>query len=172
MTGIVPAKPREIKEGQNARVERSELIERYEAGPAEVREALAGITPAGLDRRPAPDAWTAREIAHHLADSETNSYVRLRRLLAEDGVVIVGYDEAEWARRLAYDQPIEPSLAVLDAVRAASSQLLRTLDDDAFARTGTHSESGDYSVDTWLAIYAGHAHDHADQIRRARQGRP
>jgi hypothetical protein len=152
-------------------MDRNQLIERYEAGPAEVRAALDGITPSELDRRPAPGAWTTREIAHHLADSESNSYVRLRRLLAEDDVLIWAYDEEEWARRLAYDRPIEPSLAVLEAVRAASAQLLRTLDDDAFARTGKHSESGDYSVATWLAIYADHAHVHADQIRRARQGR-
>ena len=35
-------------------------------------------------------------------------------------------------------------------------------------RAGTHSESGAYSVDKWLQIYAVHAHNHADQIRRAR----
>jgi len=34
--------------------------------------------------------------------------------------------------------------------------------------SGVHSESGSYSVDRWLEIYAGHCHDHADQIRTAR----
>jgi hypothetical protein len=37
-------------------------------------------------------------------------------------------------------------------------------------RSGEHSESGPYSVDRWLRIYAEHSHDHADQIRRARRG--
>jgi hypothetical protein len=151
-------------------MDRAALIEQYEEGPSVVRAAFDGITPPELDRRPAPDAWTAREIAHHLADSETNSYIRLRRLLAEDDVVIVGYDEAEWARRLHYGRPIEPSLAVFEAVRLASAQLLHTLTDADFARTGKHTESGDYSVSTWLEIYASHGHDHANQIRRAREG--
>jgi hypothetical protein len=149
---------------------RDELIDRYEEGPGVVRKALEGITAEELDRRPAPQAWTAREVVHHLADSETNSYIRIRRLLAEDDVTIVGYDEAEWARRLAYDRPIDPSLAVLDAVRAATTQLLRTLEVGQFERTGRHSESGTYSVDDWLQIYADHAHLHADQIQRAREG--
>ena len=35
-------------------------------------------------------------------------------------------------------------------------------------REGTHSESGRYSVETWLRIYAEHAHRHARQIREAR----
>ena len=151
--------------------ERAGLIERYRTGAADVEAALAGITDEELDRRPAePDACTARQVAHHLADSETMAYLRLRRLIAEDEPLIQGYDELEWARRLHYDRPIEPSLAVLAGVRAASLQLLRSLTPAEWERTGTHSESGPYSVEGWLEIYAGHGHDHADQIRRVRAG--
>ena len=149
--------------------ERAELIERYRAGAAAVADAVDGITEAELDHRPAGEGeWTAREVIHHLADSESMAYIRLRRLIAEDDPLIQGYDEPEWARRLHYDRPIEPSLAVLAAVRGASLQLLESLDDAEWARTGTHSESGPYSVDGWLRIYAAHPREHADQIRRAR----
>jgi hypothetical protein len=152
-------------------MDRSELIARYAEGPAVVDIALAGITEAELDRRADPTAWTAREIAHHLADSEANSYVRLRKLLAEESPTIVGYDQDVWAKALDYaERPIEPSLAVFRAVRAASSDLLSRLDQAAFVRSGTHTESGAYSVDTWLEIYAAHAHDHAAQISSARAG--
>ncbi len=99
-----------------------------------------------------------------------SAYVRLRRLIAEDAPVIAGYDEPEWARRLHYERPIETSLEVLQAVRGASQQLLMTLTPDEWERSGTHSESGEYSVDDWLGIYSEHSHEHADQIRRARRG--
>jgi hypothetical protein len=150
-------------------MDRTALLDHFRTGYDDVVEALAAITPDELDRRP-PDGWTAREIAHHLADSEATAYVRLRRLVAEDDPTIIGYDEEEFARRLHYDRPIEPSLAVLAAVRAASLQLLESLTHDEWQRSGTHSDSGAYSVDDWLRIYAGHSHDHADQIRRARRG--
>lgn len=151
--------------------ERTALIDRYRTGAAEVVAALAGITDEELDRQPAEaDSWTARQVAHHLADSEAMAYIRLRRLIAEDEPVIAGYDEPEWARRLHYDRPIEPSVAVLAAVRAASLQLLETLTPAELNRTGTHSESGPYSVHQWLEIYANHAHEHAEQIRAARTG--
>ncbi len=146
------------------------LMDRYASAAGAVDDALAGIDEADLDRRPPSGEWTARQIVHHLADSESMAYVRLRRLIAEDDPVIAGYDEPEWARRLHYDRPIEPSLAVLRAVRAASHQLLTTLTPEEWARSGTHSDSGSYSVERWLAIYAEHSHDHADQIRRARRG--
>ncbi len=149
---------------------RQALLDRYASGAGAVDDALAGITEEELDRRPPSGEWTAREIVHHLADSESMAYIRLRRVVAEDEPLIEGYDEPDWARRLHYDRPIEPSQAVVRAVRAASHQLLTTLTADEWSRTGTHSEGGAYSVDGWLAIYAEHSHEHADQIRRARLG--
>ena len=149
--------------------ERAALIDRYRTGTADVEAALAGITDEELDRPPAePDSWTAREVAHHLADSEAMAYIRLRRLIAEESPLIAGYDEPEWARRLHYDRPIASSFAVLAAVRAASLELLTALSDAESSRTGTHSDSGAYGVADWLLIYADHSHDHADQIRAAR----
>jgi hypothetical protein len=149
---------------------RTEHLDRYRSGFQAVVDALTGIPEPELDRRHG-DEWSARMVAHHLADSEATAYVRLRRLIAEEDPVIEGYDEAEFARRLHYDRPIEASLAVLAAVRAASLQFLESLSPEEWERSGTHSESGAYSVDDWLRIYAGHAHDHAEQIRASVLGR-
>lgn len=148
--------------------QRRALIDRYRNGPRVVIEALAGADDDELDRAPGEGEWSARQVAHHLADSEATAYIRLRRLLAEDDAVIPAYDENLFARHLHYDRPIAASLEVLRAVRAASAELLDALTDEEWQRTGAHSDSGSYSVETWLEIYATHAHDHADQIRRAR----
>ncbi len=150
---------------------RRALIESYRGGYAAVDVALAGITDADLDRAAGDGGWTARHVVHHLADSETNAYIRLRRLVAEERPEIVGYNEELWSRRLHYDRPIGPSLAVLGAVRLASLQLLEVLTPDEWERSGTHSERGIYAVDDWLRVYARHSHEHAEQIRRARAGR-
>jgi hypothetical protein len=151
--------------------ERTALIDRYRTGAAAAQDALAGITEEELDRQPAdPSAWTAREVAHHLADSESMAYIRLRRLIAEDFPSIAGYDEPEWARRLYYDRPIDSAVAVMAAVRASSLELLERLTPDEWTRRGVHGESGAYGVEEWLRVYADHPHDHASQIREARAG--
>src|SRR6185436_710226 len=54
------------------------------------------------------------------------------------------------------------------ASREATAELLDRLTEAEWAREGTHTEHGRYGMDTWLNIYSAHAHDHADQIRRAR----
>ena len=94
--------------------------------------------------------------------------IRLRRLLAEDRPQIVGYDGDEFARRLYYAQrPVQPSLDAIRGARETSASILERLADGDWARAGTHTEIGPYSVDTWLEIYSMHCHDHADQIERA-----
>ena len=148
--------------------QRRALLARYRDGHREVVDALAGATDAELDAVPAPGEWSARMVVHHLADSEMTSAIRLRRLLSEDRPVLAGYDEVEFARRLHYDRPLAASLEVLRAVRDATAELVDALDEEEWSRAGTHSDSGPYTVEGWLEIYAAHAHDHADQIRRAR----
>ena len=147
---------------------RKKLIDQYKDGYRVVAEALAGATPEDLDARPAPGKWTAREVVHHLADSEMTSAIRLRRLLVEDAPVITGYDEEAFARRLTADRPLGASLAAFAAARRTTAEILERLDEADWARAGTHSESGRYSVEDWLEIYAAHAHDHAAQIGRVR----
>jgi DinB superfamily len=147
---------------------RADLIALYKAGVSEVEAALEDAGETELDAVPAEGEWSARMVVHHLADSESNSYVRVRTLLAEDEPFIQGYDEKRFASRLHYDRPTEASLAVFRAVRASTVELLDRLGDEDWSRAGTHSESGPYSMDEWLEIYAAHAFDHAEQIRRAR----
>jgi hypothetical protein len=146
--------------------ERQALIARYKAGPAAVRAALAGTTEAELDAR--RDGWSAREVVHHLADAETRGALRLRMLLAEDQPMIPAYDSDEYASALRYDRPIASALAVLEAIHHDTGELLDCLTEADWARAGTHTTAGHYTVTDWLRMYAAHTHDHADQIRRAR----
>jgi hypothetical protein len=150
------------------RAERDALVAQYEDGFNAITAALAGITAAEWEAREGPGEWSPREVVHHLADSEMTSAIRLRRLIVEDRPVIAGYDQDAFAQRLFYDRPIEGSLAAFKAARESTAQILHRLTPDDWSREGTHSESGRYSVEDWLRIYAVHAHDHADQIRRAR----
>jgi hypothetical protein len=150
---------------------RAALLARYKLGYQEVAATVQGLSEAELDAAPlAGDGWTPRQIVHHLADSEMTSALRLRRLLAEEQPVLASYDEEAFARNLYYDRPIAASLEALRAARATTAEILDRLSEAEWGRAGTHEESGRYTVETWLEIYAAHAHDHAAQIRAALAG--
>lgn len=147
------------------RKRRRELIEQYKEGYAKVAEALRDFPAESLTHRPAPGKWSAAEIVHHLADSETISGIRLRWLLTHDKPVIQGYDQDFFAVRFDYNsRPIEPALNAFEAARATTAQILDRMTEEDWQRSGEHTESGHYSAEKWLEIYAIHAHNHAHQI--------
>ena len=148
--------------------ERDQLIAQYKDGYSVVAAALLKITPEELDATPAPGKWSARQIVHHLADSEMTAAVRFRLLVAEDAPAIKGYDQEAFASRLHYERPHEGSLELFRAARASTAELMGCLSEADWLREGTHTEVGRFGLDSWLRIYAPHAHKHADQIRIAR----
>jgi hypothetical protein len=150
--------------------ERAALIDQYEAGFAEVLHALEGFKDDHLCSHPLPNKWSACEIVHHLADSESTSALRIRKLLAEDRPVIQGYDQDEYARRLKYNErDMIPALAAFRAARENTVPVLRLMSESDWQREGEHTESGRYTAEDWLRIYAAHAHNHAAQIRRLKE---
>ncbi len=139
----------------------------YENATREFLNTVQELSDADLDVSNS-GAWTARQVIHHVADSEAQSYARLRRLIAEPGTQIQGYDEGGWGENetLGYKYlPIEPSLEVFKAVRASSLEIIKRLSEPQLNNSGIHTESGEYTIKTWLETYINHPLEHAVQIR-------
>ncbi|CAB5239242.1 unannotated protein [freshwater metagenome] len=153
----------------------NELADEYESATSYFAKLVEGVAPTQLDIK-APGQWSARQVIHHMADSEAQSYARLRRLLAEpEGSLIQGYDESAWAQAqiLGYDElPVANSLAVLLSVRAASLDLIRRMKPSDLDKFGLHSERGKFTISQWLDAYSDHPRDHGAQLERALQGLP
>ena len=154
-------------------VDLKEAAAAYEAASQYFLNLARGITPDLLDVH-AENEWSARQCIHHMADSEAQSYARLRRVVAEpDGSIIQGYDEGAWANepKLGYvDGYVANSIAVYAAVRASSLDLIKRLEEGDLEKFGVHTESGNYSVARWLENYTKHPYDHGDQMVRATKG--
>ena len=149
------------------RDEVNDLIRRYAEGPSRLEAAFAQVPKDAVRWRPGPDRWSAHEVVCHCADAETNAYARIRFLLAEADPLVLGYDQAQWARALDYHaMPLSSAFAIVRAVREHTTALLRRLPPEAWSRTGRHTESGAYSARRWLEIYAEHLENHSRQIER------
>ena len=150
-----------------------EWASEYEASTRYFENLAHSVAEENLDVRH-PNGWCARQIIHHCADSEAQSYSRLRRLLAEpEGSSIQGYDENMWAQNptLGYEVlPVKNSLLVFSAVRAASLDLIKRLQESDLQKSGVHTESGTYTIEKWLETYTRHPHDHGKQMERAVKG--
>ncbi len=145
------------------------LIERYLSGPRQLREALAGMSPAELDARPVPGKWSTKEVICHIADFEPVYLDRIKRVIAEEEPTMFGGDPDLFAARLAYaSRDVEQELKLIEACRAHLGTILRALPESHFARRGIHSVAGPMTIEKLLTNIAGHIPHHLRFIEEKR----
>ena len=151
------------------------LIDAYEAAPAKLRAAVAGLTPDELTARPGPGKWSILEVVVHIADSDAISIDRMKRILTEDDPPLLYADETAYVDRLfTHDQDLEDALVLLEVGRRQWARVLRRLPDAAFARTGQHNRRGTVTLGGFVASYIAHIDEHLVFIhgKRANLGKP
>ena len=156
-------------EGEISAEQRREWIEQIAEAPARLRAAVAGLTDAQLDTPYRDGGWTVRQVAHHVADSHANAYIRFKLGLTETDPVIKPYDEGAWA--LLDDvraTPLEVSLALLDSLHVRWLNVLRAITDEQWSRTVQHPENGRMRLDFMLGMYAWHGRHHVAHITHLR----
>jgi uncharacterized damage-inducible protein DinB len=153
--------------------DRSAWIAELESLPANLRQAVDGLTDPQLDTPYRPAGWTLRQVVHHLADGHMNSYTRFRLALTEPTPTVKPFDENAWAELPdAKSGPLEPSLALIDALHRRWVTMLRSLSDDDFKRTYRHPDRSEPTVlDHTLGYFAWHGRHHVAQILTLRKHR-
>jgi len=150
--------------------ERKILIAQIAETPANLREAIKGLGPEGLDTPYRPGGWSVRQVIHHVPDSHLNSYIRFKLALTEDEPVIKPYDEAMWADLSdSKNTPVDVSLQLLESLHERWVMLLRSLSPDDFKKRFRHPELGTVSLNRNLALYAWHGRHHTAHITRLRE---
>jgi hypothetical protein len=147
--------------------ERQQQIERYGQAYQHLSDGLKKFPREMWQYRAAHDPWTIHEIIVHITDSEANSYVRCRRLIAEPGSTVLGYDENKWAADLHYlDQSPDAALELFKWLRLNSYTLIKDLPEATWTNTVMHTENGEMTMDDWLDTYARHIPDHLAQMQK------
>jgi len=148
----------------------TESLERFRRGPELLAMVLTGVYGDETDFSLAPGKWSIRQLIAHLADAEMVGAQRFRQVIAEDNPPLGAFDQDAWARNLDYarKQP-KQSLESFRRVRAENYELLKSLPESAFERTGVHSERGAVTLRQLLDTYAEHAESHARQMQAIRE---
>lgn len=146
---------------------RLEKVEQYGRGFEQLLTALYQVPPEAMKFKPSPSDWSIHEIIIHLADSETNSALRARKLIVEPGGMLMAYDQDKWAITLNYqEQSLEDALATTRIARKSTYELLKRQPEEIFSHWLHHSEMDEpYTFDLWLDIYSRHIPVHIEQIR-------
>jgi hypothetical protein len=140
------------------------VIDRYEAGGTAPANAIAGLNRRELLAPPPAGSrgtWTIQQIVMHLMDSDLIASDRMKRIIAEDDPILIGYDETRFVQYLPYDKlDAEAACEIFRLNRVLTAAVLRTLPPAAFARTGQHNERGTLTLASLVHGYIRHLDHH------------
>lgn len=140
-------------------------IEVLETFPSKLEKEVINLTDAQLDTPYREGSWTVRQVIHHLADSHTHAYIRVKWTLTEDSPVIKAYLEKLWAETPENKATIDISLNVLKALHAKWTLLLKNIPAEQLKRYFVHPETKrQVRIETLIAMYAWHGNHHLAHI--------
>jgi hypothetical protein len=146
--------------------ERARKIESYGNAYQVLEEALSTFPQEMWQFKPSAERWSIHEMIVHIADSEANSYVRCRRLVAEPGSTVMAYDENQWAIALNYhEQGTREALELFKWLRLKSYTLIKSVPEAVWSNTIQHPENGSMTMDDWLDVYEDHIPAHIRQMQ-------
>lgn len=151
------------------------VIAEFEAGPAKVRAAVAGLTREELTARPGPGDWSILEVVVHLSDSDVIAVDRIKRMLIEDNPPLLYADENAYITKLfPHDQDLDDAIVLMEVGRRQLARVLRKLPPEAFDRTGTNNKTGLKTVGGMVQSYIKHVDDHLKYVhaKREKLGKP
>lgn len=148
-----------------------DLVEPLRALPQQLADALKGVTQAEATRRDAPDQWCIKELVGHLRDAAEVYHKRLYMMSTQTDPVLEPYDQEAFVTEHGYmERDIDEMLRELARFRALTVDLLTTLVNWNWARTGQHVGTGRTSIRQMVEYMVEHEAGHLAEIRRLRAG--
>lgn len=140
-------------------------VNELETFPKRLRDLTEKLNNQQLDTPYRPEGWSVRQVIHHLADSHTNAYLRVKLTLTEENPVIRPYDENSWALLAdAKEGDIEMSLAIIEAIHRRMVSCLRNVSKNNIKRPYTHPDSGQHTLHYLVGLYNWHGNHHYAHI--------
>lgn len=141
-------------------VPEGDVLAVLETGVAETRRLLAGLEPERERHRYAPGKWTIREVLGHVIDAERVFGYRAFHIARAQTAPLPSMEQDEFAAVAGADRrPVAELLDELDQLRRSHVALFRSLDDEAWERTGTASDLT-FRVRAFPFMIAGHEIHH------------
>jgi hypothetical protein len=114
-----------------------DLLEAYGRGPSVLREAIRGVGHGQLASRNGGDAWSIRDLLHHIVDTEVLASGAIRLMLTADNPEIPTIPDEVAFRKLQYLWRVpEVALSTFEQLRYNTAEILAHVDRAGWDRPG------------------------------------
>ena len=145
-----------------------EILDQFRADIEEVARFSTTFA-LSMNKKPSDGGWTASQCLAHLADAEISLSLRLRMMLTSDDYNFISWDEDAFA---VIKEDREPKISVdtFNSLRKGNLEILESLDDSQFSRTGIRQNGEKITISEYVAMMSRHVRAHLEQAVKAAQG--
>lgn len=152
-----------------------DLLKRYISGVDLLNARVSGLTEKDWSYRPdRPGSWTLREHVIHLADNETNGFIRCKSIIAQPNTECYVMDEELWTGNLKRkNEDVDKYLSLFGLVRRIVYDLVKDEPEknwtgDYFIRT-INGKTEIITLEKCIEIYCSHLDFHLEYIDRIKE---
>jgi uncharacterized damage-inducible protein DinB len=146
-----------------------ELIERYLAGPALVRDTVAGMDASQLAARPISGKMSTQEVVWHIVDTEQHYAARMKRTIAGEEPWVMGTRPPD--RTVPADQAERDLAQDLDRLQKSREEMaeeLRRITPDVWQRVAMQRQDSLVTLRQLLLHTVHHLENHVGAIQEKR----
>jgi hypothetical protein len=144
-----------------------EILDQLERTKAETLRYFT-LGDEDLKKTYGPGKWSVRYILHHLSDSETVLFYRIRRVISEPKQVIWAFDQDAWAQKLDYStMPLGLSRSIYESSREGILYHARRHYEGSEKISWVHSETGLRRLKDEFDKVVWHNEGHLRDIQKA-----
>ncbi len=144
---------------------RGDILQSLAQQPDELRVALERLSEEQARFKPAPDAWSIKEVVQHITDVERVYSYRLLRISRKDKTPLAGFEQDDYIRESNADATaLNDLLDEFLFLRRANTLAIRNLNAGALAAIGVASENP-VSARALIYLIVGHAEHHLASLR-------
>ncbi len=155
--------------------EKTELTRNWRAIGDAVRASLEALGEDELDGRRTPEAMTARETAHHIAESNIIACSMIIAALGASGATYDWswlYPNTEWVERMLYaDLDVAPAIEALTAMNGQVANMIEAREDALACEVTLFDKPGGepykWTVEKILSHEVEHARGHLAELTEA-----
>lgn len=137
----------------------------FELGPVAIGRLVDQIPSSRHDESLGEDRFSVREIVAHMADCEEIFSDRMKKAVAEPGVVVAPFDPGVRAAEKGYAQSdISKEMALYRERRKRTADFLKSLTEEQWQAHYSHAHWGDVTVAMQGGILVGHDMYHIEQL--------
>ncbi len=144
-----------------------EIIEQLERTKAETLKYF-DLADEDLQKNYGPGKWSVRYVLHHIADSETILFYRIRRVIGEPKQVVWAFDADGWAEKLDYSTvPLELARSIYLSSREGIIYYAGLHYEESDEIKFVHTETGIMTLKELFDHVARHNLRHVGNIEKA-----